>query len=54
MKVINCDKNGKEIDLTKITVPLSNAAYDVCKNVFIKRESDDWRGNKDTKEKTET
>ena len=53
MKIINCDKNGKEIDLSKITVPPSSAAYEVCKSIYL-RESDDRTGNKDTKEKTET
>lgn len=45
MKIINVDKEGKEIDLTKVTVPLSSAAYNVCKDVFIKRESDDRNSN---------
>ena len=53
MRVINVDQNGNEIDLAKTVVPLSSAAYNVCKDVFIREGSNDRRSNKDTKEKTD-
>lgn len=50
MKVINKDRNGKEIDLTKITVPLNNPAYDICKEAF-KGGINDRSSNKDSVQK---
>ena len=54
MQVINRDQNGNEIDLTKITVPVSSAVYDVCKELLAKGESDDRDSHKDAMEEVKT
>lgn len=51
MKVINVDQNGNEIDLTKIVIPLNSAAYDVCKEVYIRGEHD-RHSNKGTEQES--
>lgn len=54
MQVINLDQNGNEIDLTKIVVPLNNAAYDVCRRYLEKRDSDVRESNQSSVSEKQT
>ena len=46
MKVINCNKSGQEINLSKVKIPKVNPVYDVIKGIYARNSNKDNQDEK--------